>query len=137
MILTVASAWPSVWGCSVVDIRILTPNAFWRATQNFTVNHGSRSDIILEGNPWYQNTSYRNSSAVSFLLAVLYVVINIAINIAILVRWLIIIKIILWSDIDSGNGPKKSISIDFQAREGIDKGCNLLIGGWFADFVCW
>src|SRR5438876_11203198 len=71
---------------------------------------------MLEGNPWYRNTSRKNSSAVSLLLAVLYV----GINIVIFVRRSIMIKIISCPDVDSGNGPKKSIAVDSQARLGID-----------------
>src|SRR5436189_5937584 len=84
-----------------------------------------RLPTLLEGNPWYRNTSRKNSSAVSLLLAVLYV----GINIAIFVRRSIMIKIISWLDVDSGNGPKKSIAIDSQARLGIGKGCSFPIGG--------
>ena len=52
---------------------------FCKASQNFAVKRGSRSDTIFDGRPWCRNTSRKNRSAVSLPVTVLCAGINLAI----------------------------------------------------------
>ena len=85
-----------------MDISNCTPNASCKASQNFAVKRGSRSDTILDGNPWCRNTSRKNRSAVSLLVTELCV----GMNLAIFVNRSIAMRIMSFPDVDFGTGPK-------------------------------
>jgi hypothetical protein len=104
----------------VVDISNCISNAFCKASQNFVVKRGSRSDTIFDGSSWCRNTSFRNRFAVSLLVIVLCV----AINLTIFVKRSINMRIMSFPVADLGNSPELSMPMDSQGRPGIGSGCN-------------
>ena len=45
---------PSVWGWNTKDMFCWTPSLVHSALAKWDVNHGSRSEIIFDGNPNHQ-----------------------------------------------------------------------------------
>ena len=64
------SSFPTIWEWKVVLIFGFIPTFLDKCIQNAFVNFGSRSDIIISGNPWCLNLPLKIAYAVSNAVAV-------------------------------------------------------------------